>query len=87
MRQSSINRTRKVKILSQFLTSETSSLRQLKNPLFRKQSFTKEEIQAMTDEQLEALIKLKTGNPCPDYGAMTDEQLEEIIKRYESQLS
>ncbi|GAB4038683.1 hypothetical protein [Spirosoma jeollabukense] len=87
MKPASINRTRKVKILSQFLTGETALLRQLKSPLLRKQAFTKEEIQAMTDEQLEALIELRTGKPCPDYKAMTDEQLENIVKRYESQLS
>ena len=84
MRLSTINRTRKVKILSQFLTGEAALLRRLKNPFLGKKDFTKEEIQAMTDEQLEALIRLRTGMPCLDYRAMTDEQLEDIIKRYES---
>lgn len=76
----SINRMRKVKILNQFLIGEAALLRQLKGPLLRKQAFTKEEIQAMTDQQLEALIRLRTGKACPDFDSFTDEQLDKIIQ-------
>ncbi|GAB3957143.1 hypothetical protein GCM10028805_48970 [Spirosoma harenae] len=79
MRTASINRTRKVKILNQFLCGEADLLRQLKGPPPRKQAFTTEQLQAMTDEQLEVIIKLGKNQSCPDYGTMTNEQLDEII--------
>jgi hypothetical protein len=80
MRLSNLNRTRKVKILNQFLTGEAALLRQLKGPPPRKQAFTQQELEAMTDEQLEAIIKIGRNKSAPNYGTLTNEQLEEIIK-------
>ncbi|GAB3995125.1 hypothetical protein GCM10028807_34440 [Spirosoma daeguense] len=81
MRLNAINRTRKLKILHQVLTGESALLRQLKGFPPRKSIFTQEEIEAMSDEQLEALIRLRPGKSCSNFEAMTDEELEAIIKQ------
>ncbi|GAB3688436.1 hypothetical protein GCM10027592_03360 [Spirosoma flavus] len=81
MRLNSINRTRKLKILHQFLAGETALLRQLKGVPPSKSIFIPEEFHTMSDEQLEALIRLRPGKKDFNFEGMTDEELEAIIKQ------
>jgi hypothetical protein len=74
-----MNRTRKTKILIQFLQGEPVLLRKLKRTVYDNRLVTGEQARALTIEQL---VRMSEAKIPISYGCLTDGQLEGIISAY-----